>query len=146
MDGLLFYGCETAIWYRQPNGYLEISNSVIGVQPNEWPPGRYDWNASAAIQIHDSGALNVVDCDLESVVGAEWDHPGNRLVNVTGGILNMVDVTVESESSFHIGGGAVVSWRGNADGGMNGFGGMKHPPPYFDIAPFAPSRPWNPAP
>jgi hypothetical protein len=24
---------------------------------------------------------------------------------------------------------AVVSWRGNSDGGMNGFGGMKYPPP-----------------
>ena len=58
---------------------------------------------------------------------------GNRLVNVTSGLLNLVDVTVESQSSFHIGGGAMVSWRGNADGGMNGFGGMKYPPPYFDI-------------
>jgi len=73
-------------------------------------------------------------------VGAEWSHPGNRLVNVTAGSLNLVDVTVESESSFHIGGIASVSWTGNTDGGMNGFGGMKYPPPYFDIAPSATGR------
>eukprot|EP01046_Picozoa_sp_COSAG06_P027666 COSAG06_NODE_2455_length_6849_cov_5.464148_12_plen_47_part_00 len=35
----------------QPNGFLEISNSVIGAQNNEWPSGRYDWNTSAAIQV-----------------------------------------------------------------------------------------------
>ena len=33
----------------------------------------------------------------------EWIHPGNRLANITSGALNIVDVTVESESSFHIG-------------------------------------------
>jgi len=26
LDGMLFYGCETAIWYRQPNGFLEVSS------------------------------------------------------------------------------------------------------------------------
>eukprot|EP01047_Picozoa_sp_COSAG01_P064339 COSAG01_NODE_8498_length_2763_cov_1.614489_1_plen_416_part_00 len=83
------------------------------------------------------GSLNVVNCDLESVVGAEWSHPFNRLVNVTAGVLNLVDVTVESESSFHIGGVATVRWSGNTDGGMNGFGGMTYPPPYFDVAPDA---------
>ena len=35
-------------------------------------------------------------------------------------------MTVESESSFHIGGDARVVWSGNTDGGMNGFGGMAY--------------------
>jgi hypothetical protein len=140
MDGFLFYGCQVAIWFRQPNGFLEISNSVIGALDNEWPKGLYDWNQSAAIEIHEDGSLNVVNCDLESVIGAEWNHPGNRLVNITAGTLNMVDATVESQSSFHIGGSGVVTWNGNQDGGMNGFGGMLYPPPYFDIAPGAMGR------
>ena len=118
MDGFLFYGCQIGIWYRQPNGFLEISNSVIGALNNEWVPGTFDFNNSAAISIHDSGSLNVVNCDLESVIGAEWSNPGNRLVNVTAGVLNLVDVTVESESSFHIGGDAVVTWRGNTGDGV----------------------------
>ena len=69
------------------------------------------------------------------MAGEEWIHPGNRLVNITSGELNIVDVTVESESSFHIGGDALVTWRGNTDGGMNGFGSdPTKVPPYFDIA------------
>ena len=68
MDGFLFYGCQTAIWYRQPNGFLEISNSVIGSLNNEWPANKFDWNNAAAIQIHHSGSLNVVNCDLECVI------------------------------------------------------------------------------
>ena len=70
LDGMLFFGCETAIWYRQPNGFLEISNSVIGAQNNEWPSGTFGWNSSAAIQMHHAGSLNIVNSDLESVVGA----------------------------------------------------------------------------
>ena len=162
MDGLLFYGCQTAIWLRQPNvsactqtcgvsprsfldaetnacgwaqGFLQISNSLIGAQNNEWPSGTYDWNRSAALQMHHAGSLNIVNCDLESVIGEEWIHPGNRLANITSGDLNIVDVTVESESSFHIGGDATVVWRGNSDGGMNGFGSdPSKVPPYFDVA------------
>ncbi len=34
------------------------------------------------------------------------------MVNITSGLLNIVDVTVESQSSFHIGGAGTVSWRG----------------------------------
>ena len=106
---------------------------MIGAQNNEWPSGTFGWNTSAAIQVHHAGSLNIVNCDLESVVGEEWLHPGNRLANTTGGALNIVDVTVESESSFHIGGDAHVTWRGNTDGGMNGFGSdPTKVPPYFD--------------
>ena len=34
----------------------------------------------------------------------------------------------------------IQTWTGNLDGGMNGFGGMAYPPPYFDIAPSATGR------
>eukprot|EP01047_Picozoa_sp_COSAG01_P082115 COSAG01_NODE_16642_length_1218_cov_2.503128_3_plen_89_part_00 len=53
MDGFLFYGCQNALWYRQPNGFLQISNSVIGALNNEWPSGLFDCNNSAAIQMHE---------------------------------------------------------------------------------------------
>ena len=137
MDGFLFYGCLKAIYYRQPNGFLEMSNSVIGTQDNEWPPGSFDWNQSCAVEIHHSGSLNMVDCDLEQISGKEWINPGSRIANITAGLLNMKDVTVESESSFHIGGTGAVTWAGNTDGGMNGFGGPCKGLPFFDVGPEA---------
>ena len=47
MTGLEFYGTVEALYYRQPNGYLQITDSTIGVTPLGWTgPNLYAYTPS----------------------------------------------------------------------------------------------------
>jgi hypothetical protein len=66
----------------------------------DWPGGWYSWNESSALEIHDPGAeLDIVNSDLLStytdVSPLWWAHspaPGQTLVNITAGHLNLKQV------------------------------------------------------
>jgi hypothetical protein len=80
MTGLEFYGVIEAIHYNQPNGYLQITDSTIGVTPLGWVAAEgheYPGNVAVALHIH-YGSLDVVNCDLENVAVEAWKFPGAR--------------------------------------------------------------------
>ena len=71
MSGLEFYGTVEALHYEQPNGYLQITDSTIGVTPLGWTGSIvYPGNDSVALHIR-YGSLNVVNCDLENTAGEQ---------------------------------------------------------------------------
>ena len=105
MTGLDFYGTVEAIHYNQPNGYLQITDSTIGVVPTGWVAAEgnaYPFDDAVALHIH-YGSLDVTNCDLENVADEAWEHPGARTVNMTGGSLNLHNIIYEAMNSFYIG-------------------------------------------
>ena len=55
------------VYYRQPNGKIQVTNSRISADNQDWPGGWYDWNQSSALEIHDPGSeLDIINSDILS--------------------------------------------------------------------------------
>lgn len=148
--GLNFYGVEKAIYFHQPNGYLQVSDSTIATFNTGWPESRlpfFDYNATTALhQVY--GSLDLVNCDVENQPSSEgaWKHPGQSVVSIQGGSLSLKNIIYEASSSFRIGGHACpkgdsgcdtvveVTWDGDLDGGLNGASSALWPMNMFEIA------------
>lgn len=70
--GFEFYGTVQGIYYNQPNGYLQVTDTTIGVTPLGWTGENvYPGNDAIALNII-YGSMDIVNSDMENVAVPAW--------------------------------------------------------------------------